>query len=64
MSERISKLATTAAIALFLAISPASASAPSEGFFDTDAVYQGAFAEDLWIEEWTRFGDESWYTQP
>ena len=42
----------------------ASASAPSEGFFDTDALYHGAFAEDLWTEEWTRFGDESWYTQP
>ena len=42
----------------------ASASAPSEGFFDAGAFYQGAFAEDLWIEEWTRFGDESWYTQP
>jgi len=34
------------------------------GFFDTDAHYLGAFGEELWIEEWTRFGDESWYSQP
>ena len=34
------------------------------GFFSTDSTYHGAFAEGLWIEEWTRFGDESWYTQP
>lgn len=34
------------------------------GFFNTDSDYHGAFAEDLWIEEWTRFGDETWYSQP
>jgi hypothetical protein len=44
----------------------ASVTPPSitDGFFDTDANYHGAFGEDLWIEEWTRFGDESWYSQP
>jgi len=34
----------------------------SDGFFDTSASYVGAFGpSDLWIEEWTFFGDEADY---
>ena len=38
--------------------------APSDGWFDSDADYVGAFNSRNWLEEWTVFGPESEYTPP
>ncbi len=38
--------------------------APSDGWFDANADYVGAFNSRNWLEEWTFFGPESDYAPP